>query len=110
MFKNYWAIAWRYIARNKTFSFINITGLALGMACSLLILLWVKDERSVDSFHAGRDHLYTMIQRTYAGDKMGIGYYTPGLLGGNSHVGTHGLVVLFGSVGSRRIWRFFSYG
>jgi putative ABC transport system permease protein len=81
MLKNYWTIAWRNVTKNKAFTFINITGLALGMACSLLILLWVKDERGVDSWHTGKDRLYTIVQRAYAGDKMGIGYYTPGLLG-----------------------------
>ena len=44
MLKNYLLVAFRNLRKNKTFSFINITGLALGMACSLLILLWVNDE------------------------------------------------------------------
>jgi putative ABC transport system permease protein len=80
MYKSYLIIAWRNLWKNRTFSAINIAGLALGMSCSLLILLWVNDERSVDGFHANKANLYTIIQRTYANDKMGIGYYTPGPL------------------------------
>src|ERR1700744_699493 len=81
MYKNYLTVAWRNLWKNKAFSAINITGLALGMSCSLLILLWVQDERAVDAFHVNKARLYNIIQRAYADHKMGIGYYTPGLLG-----------------------------
>ncbi|HXO75796.1 MAG TPA: ABC transporter permease, partial [Puia sp.] len=79
MIKNYLLVAFRNLWRNKTFSAINIIGLSLGLTCSLLILLWVQDERSIDSFHTNK--IYNIIQRAYAGKKMGIGYYTPGQLG-----------------------------
>ncbi|HEY8970020.1 MAG TPA: hypothetical protein VIM64_13030 [Puia sp.] len=46
MLRNYLKVAWRVLFRNRAFSFLNIAGLALGLACSLLILLWVKDERA----------------------------------------------------------------
>ncbi len=81
MLKNYLLVALRNLWSNKTFSAINIIGLSLGLTCSLLILLWVLDERSMDSFHTNNPHLYTIIQRAYADDRMGIGYYTPGQLG-----------------------------
>src|ERR1700754_5064052 len=81
MLKNYLLVAFRNLCRNKTFSAINIIGLSLGLTCSLLILLWVKDERGIDTFHANRADLYNIIQRTYADNRMGIGYYTPGQLG-----------------------------
>ena len=48
MIKNYLTVAIRNIARNKTFSAINILGLAIGMACCILILLYVQDELSYD--------------------------------------------------------------
>ena len=51
MIKNYFKVAWRNLVRNKAFSTINILGLALGLTCSMLIMLWVQDERSVDGFH-----------------------------------------------------------
>ena len=81
MIKNYLLVAFRNLWRNKTFSAINIIGLSLGLTCSLLILLWVRDEGRIDTFHTNRATLYNIIQRTYADKKMGIGYYTPGQLG-----------------------------
>ncbi len=61
MFKNYFKTAVRNMMRNKTFSFINILGLGLGIACSLFIYLWVKDESSYNNFHANSDRLYQVI-------------------------------------------------
>ncbi|MCW3118444.1 MAG: hypothetical protein JWM28_2526, partial [Chitinophagaceae bacterium] len=58
MIKNYFNIAWRNVIRNKAFSAINISGLALGMTCSLLIMLWVQDERRFDGFHKNEKQLY----------------------------------------------------
>ena len=46
MFKNYLKVAIRNLQRNRIFSSINVIGLALGMACTMLILLWVQDEKS----------------------------------------------------------------
>ena len=51
MIKNYFIIAWRNLRKNKTFSLINIAGLSIGLACAMLILLYVKDEVSFDRFH-----------------------------------------------------------
>ena len=58
MFKNYLKITFRNLLKNKFLSFINIFGLATGIACSLVIILFVKDELSFDKFHedAGRIH------------------------------------------------------
>jgi putative ABC transport system permease protein len=58
MLKNYFKIAFRNLLRHKAYSLINISGLAIGMACSILILLWVQNERSYDRFHANAPHLY----------------------------------------------------
>jgi len=58
MLKNYLIITLRNIKRNKGFSFINITGLAVGMAACLLILLWVRDELSYNRFHENIDNIY----------------------------------------------------
>jgi hypothetical protein len=80
MFKNYFKTAWRNIVRNKTFSVINILGLALGLTCSLLILLWVMNERSVDNFHKNGDRLYAIYERRFVNGEVGAGYATPGLL------------------------------
>ena len=80
MFKNYLVTAWRNMTRNKAFSSINIAGLALGLACSLLIFLWARDERNVDAFHVNKDNLYSVYERVYSQGKMEAGRATPGLL------------------------------
>ena len=58
MIRNYLKIAWRNIMRHRAYSLINISGLAIGMACSILILLWVQHELSYDRFHKNADELY----------------------------------------------------
>ncbi len=58
MLKNYFKITWRNIKNNKIYSFINIMGLAVGMACCILILLWVKDELSYDKFHENYSDIF----------------------------------------------------
>ena len=58
MFRNYLAIALRNIARHKLYSFINIAGLAVGLACVILIILFVRDELSYDKWIPGSDKLY----------------------------------------------------
>ena len=50
MIRNYFITALRNINRHKGYSSINVIGLALGLACSFFILLWVQDERSYDQF------------------------------------------------------------
>ncbi|UCH95666.1 MAG: ABC transporter permease [Candidatus Aminicenantes bacterium] len=62
MFKNYLKIALRNIKRYKGYSFINIAGLAVGMACCILILLWVRDELSFDRFHHNLDDIYRVVR------------------------------------------------
>jgi putative ABC transport system permease protein len=80
MLRNYLTTAIRNFWKNKTFSFINILGLALGMACSLLIVLWVNDERNVDAFHENKERIYTIYERQFYDGKVEAGFSTPGLL------------------------------
>jgi putative ABC transport system permease protein len=80
MLKNYLKLAWRSLTRNKKFSAINIFGLALGISTSLLILLWVQDERAVDAFHVNGQHLFQVYERTIRDGKVEAGYATQGLL------------------------------
>jgi ABC-type antimicrobial peptide transport system permease subunit len=80
MIKNYIKTAWRNLVRNKTFSTINILGLALGITCSMLIMLWVQDERSVDGFHANGKQLYQVYERWYRDGQIETNYFTQGLL------------------------------
>src|SRR3546814_338255 len=80
MIRNYFTTALRSITKNKGFSFLNIAGLALGISCALLILLWVHDELSVDQFHTNGDQLYQVYQRNYYDGKVEGAYHTQGLL------------------------------
>ncbi|MBN1271108.1 MAG: ABC transporter permease [Candidatus Aminicenantes bacterium] len=67
MFKNYLKIAFRNLKRQKGFSLINISGLAIGMACCLLILLYVSDELSFDRFHKNGDRIYRILSYSTIG-------------------------------------------
>ena len=58
MLKNYLKISWRNLVKYKTFSIINISGLAIGLACFILIALYVLDELSFDRFHEKSDRIY----------------------------------------------------
>lgn len=60
MLKNYLRTAWRNFIQYKWYSSLNVGGLAIGMACSILILLWVQNESSYDTFHANSDELYRL--------------------------------------------------
>jgi ABC-type antimicrobial peptide transport system permease subunit len=64
MLKNYLKIAWRNLRTKKGFTFINITGLAIGMAAAILIGLWALNEFSYDDFHANKTSLYKVWNRT----------------------------------------------
>lgn len=70
MLKNYFKIATRNIRRHRGYSFINIAGLAIGMACTLLILLWIQDELAYDRFHEKGDNIYRIIVE----DEQGMQY------------------------------------
>ncbi len=80
MIKSYFKVAWRKLTGNKLLSVINISGLALGITCSLLILLWVQDENSVDGFHTNKDQLYQVYERNYFDGKVEASYPTQGIL------------------------------
>ena len=62
MFKNYFIISLRNLWKHKGFSFINIFGLATGIACSLLIFLFVKEETSYDKFHKDADQVFRVVK------------------------------------------------
>ena len=80
MIRNYLKVAIRNLRKNKVFSTINILGLSLGLACSLLIMLWVQHERSIDGFHKNSAQLFRIYERQYHDNQIDAGFYTPGLL------------------------------
>lgn len=76
MLKNYLKIALRNIKKHKAYSFINIAGLAVGMTCCILILLWVQDELSYDKHHEKADRIYRITYAEEIGDAFDH-YATP---------------------------------
>jgi ABC-type antimicrobial peptide transport system permease subunit len=78
---NYRKTIGRNLLRNKTFSFINITGLAIGMASALLILLWIRNEMSYDLFHVKKDRIYQLFSRGTFEGKIQCWPATPMVLG-----------------------------
>jgi putative ABC transport system permease protein len=70
MFKNYLKITIRYIIRNRVYSFINIIGLAIGMAVALLIGLWILDELSYNASHKNHDNIAKVMLNQTFGDEI----------------------------------------
>ncbi len=66
MLRSYIIIAWRNITRNKAYSIINVSGLSLGVACCLLLALYIQDEVSYDQHHVRLDDLYR-VTTTFEG-------------------------------------------
>lgn len=80
MLQNYLKTALRSFKRHKSSFLINVIGLSIGMACSILILLWVLDELNYDRFHADTDQIFQVMEhQSYSGDVMTT-MSTPGIL------------------------------
>jgi len=80
MIKNYIKITFRNMRRHPGYSFINIAGLAVGMACGLLILLWVQDELRFDGFHSNSARLYRVVQEAeHSGNRVDLCRTPPNL-------------------------------
>lgn len=77
MFKNYLKIAWRSLAKNGAFSFINILGLTVGLTCCLLLVLYIQHEMSFDNFHQNKDRIVRVIMEySFNGNKPEKGNFT----------------------------------
>ncbi|MEP7237018.1 MAG: ABC transporter permease [Ferruginibacter sp.] len=72
MLKNYFKIAWRNLFKNKFYTLINISGLTAGLTIGILILLWVQDESSFDSFHKQSSSIYRLENRVGTGESIQI--------------------------------------
>src|ERR1700734_3581455 len=72
MLKNYLLLAWRNLLKGKAYSVINITGLAIGLASSILILLWVQNELSYDKFHKNAAQIYRVLADFGTSKTLGI--------------------------------------
>ncbi|AMR33281.1 ABC transporter permease [Mucilaginibacter sp. PAMC 26640] len=80
MLKNFLKLTWRNLMKNKGFTAINIAGLAVGMASAALILFWVQNEASYDQFHANKDRLYQMYNRSVFDGKLWCWGTTPKIM------------------------------
>jgi putative ABC transport system permease protein len=77
MLRNYLKIAIRNLTKNSVYSFINISGLSIGIASSVLILLWVSDEYSYDTFHKNYNSIYKLYQNQEWQQGIGTGNAMP---------------------------------
>ena len=80
MFKNYWKIAWRNLIKDRQFSILNLVGLSVGLACALLIGLWVADELRMEKYNPNDDRLYQVMTNNKTSNGLQTGMYTPGIL------------------------------
>jgi ABC-type antimicrobial peptide transport system permease subunit len=69
LLRNYFKVTLRKIHRQKGYTLINVSGLAVGLACCAIMLLWVRNEKSFDGFHANRDSIYRLIKETHTNGK-----------------------------------------
>ena len=81
MIRNYLKIAWRSLMRHKTYTAVKVAGLAVGVACCLLIMLFVRSEWSYDAFHTKKDRLYRAWQDEAFQDQRFVNVITPLILG-----------------------------
>jgi putative ABC transport system permease protein len=77
MLRNYIKIAFRSLLKNRTYSFINIGGLAIGLAASIMIFLWVADEYSYDKFHTNYNKIYKLYQTQAWNGHISTSYSVP---------------------------------
>lgn len=80
MFRNYLKITFRNLIKNKTYSLINILGLSVGLACAIIIYLWVQDELSIDKFHKNDENLFQIKVNHQTSSGILTGDGTPHLL------------------------------
>ena len=81
MLKNYLKIALRNFRKHKIYTFINIFGLAIGIACCILILLYVQDELNFDRFYSKADRIYRIVEKRITPEGENHVAYTMPLLG-----------------------------
>ncbi|MCW3465095.1 ABC transporter permease [Chitinophaga nivalis] len=80
MLKSYFIIAWRRLVKDRQFTAINLMGLSTGLACTLLIYLWVYDEYRMDRFHENDRRLYQVMENQPTGEGIVTSQETPAML------------------------------
>jgi predicted permease len=81
MLKNFWNTTLRNLWKSKGYSFLNIFGLAIGIACAALIFLWVEDELKFDQFHVNKNRLYMLRENQRYDTYVATFGSTPALMG-----------------------------
>ena len=80
MLRSYLKIAWRSLIKDRQFTLLNLLGLSTGLACTLLIYLWVVDELGVDKHNEKDAHLFQIMVNQPQEDGVKTGEHTAGLL------------------------------
>jgi len=80
MFLSYFKIAWRNLRKDRQFTFLNLFGLSIGLASSLLIYFWVSYQWNIDKFHKNNRQLFEVMSNVPMGDATQTVEYTPGIL------------------------------
>src|SRR5690349_3719622 len=80
MLRNYFKIAWRNLIKDRQFTFLNLLGLSTGLACALLIWLWINDELSMDKYNDNDRQLYQVMQNIKHDGEIETTPNTAGLL------------------------------
>lgn len=80
MIKNYLKIAWRNLVKDRQFTLLNFFGLSVGLACTLLIGLWVADELNMEKYNAHDAQLYQVMVNRKGDNGINTGSGTPGIL------------------------------
>ena len=83
MIKNYLNIAWRNLKKDKQFTLLNVIGLSAGIACTLLIYLWVHDEMSYDKFFDNDDQIYQVMEHRVGNGGQNLTDESSGLVSEN---------------------------
>jgi putative ABC transport system permease protein len=81
MFRNHLKIAWRNLLKDRQFTFLNLLGLSAGLACTLLIFLWVRDEYSYDRFAQPNGQIYQLMEHRKAAGNLSLTDESSGILG-----------------------------
>jgi putative ABC transport system permease protein len=87
VYKNYFKVAYRNLIKKKAYSFINIFGLGLGIACCMLIFMYVSDELSYDNYHEKGARIYRVVHGETAQNDIGGRFLYPGWVWGNAPIG-----------------------
>jgi predicted permease len=80
MIRNYLKLAWRNLLKDRQFSLLNLLGLSVGLACALLIGLWIADEYGMEKYNPNDDRLYQVMNNSKTSNGLHTGSNTPGIL------------------------------